>query len=59
MSHFKYISSPPSLSELTPIITNIELTHLGSDVFNYSMHSVGKPKNDRLLQIGLLIKNFI
>ena len=32
---FHYKWSPPSLSELTPIIFNTELTHLGSDASNY------------------------
>ena len=29
-----YIWSPPILSELTPILFNIDLTHLGSEVYN-------------------------
>ena len=30
---FIYYLRPPSLSELSPIISNIELTHLGSEAF--------------------------
>ena len=28
---------PPSLSELTPILCNMELTHFGLEAFNYNM----------------------
>ena len=32
-----YILRPPSLSELTPIIFNIELTHLNSEAFIFKL----------------------
>ena len=32
-----YIWKPPSLSELTPMIFNTDLTHLGSEAFIYGI----------------------
>ena len=33
---------PPSLSELTSIMFNVQLTHLGLEAFNYKLHSYRK-----------------
>ena len=46
---YKYIWRPPSLSELTPMIFNMVLTHLGLETFIYNLttqhNETNSPKN--------------
>ena len=42
---------PSSLSDLTPIISNIELTHLGSEVSKYKVQGCNYTDANRLSKI--------
>ena len=52
---------PPSLRELTPIIFNTELTHLGSEasIYNLSIQIMNKEKTTKIIDFVVMLNKQI